>query len=174
MTTMVQENWVTLDEFKFIELNWMQMNSCKREYELKFDDELLGTLDWKSWYSSKAVGKTADGEWTIKKTGVFQPKVTIRNQGEKKDLAVINYDSYGKATLKFNTGETYNMKYVNMWDGTIGWYDDDKLLIEFKMVMSFDKRVMNVAFFSKDVSRERMSMLMLLGTYHYFLTFNGM
>lgn len=174
MIATVQDSWVALDEFKFIELSWFQPSSFKRVYELKFDDEQLGRLEFKSFYSTAATGEMAGGIWTMKKTGTFSPIITIRNKGSKVNLAQIDCNSCGKSTAKFQTGEAFQLKYVDMWKGILGWYDGDKLIAEFRMMMSFNKKLMNITYFTKDIPKKTMSMLILLGTYHYINAYSGM
>lgn len=69
-------------------LEWVQPKTMQRKYELRAADGLVATLEYKSAFGSLAVAASSDGIWTFKRVGFFNPRVTVRRQGEEQDLAV--------------------------------------------------------------------------------------
>ena len=58
------------------ELLWRQTHALKQEYALRAGDEVLATLRWQKPFGSLALAKTAEGGWTFKRSGFWQPRVT--------------------------------------------------------------------------------------------------
>ena len=55
---------VNLREFEFIELHWYQISNWRKHYILKFDDEIIATIEFTSIWTKKANCSTASGDWT--------------------------------------------------------------------------------------------------------------
>lgn len=60
------------------QLHWTQPSFLIRDYELRLNDEIFSTLQFRTLSGSFATGENADGCWTFKRVGFFQAHVTIR------------------------------------------------------------------------------------------------
>ncbi len=98
------------------ELKWVQPHAMKREYELRAGEDLIAaTLRFRSGFGSFATATSADGEWTFKRTGFLQTKVTIRAAGSYNDLAVFKNSTWkGGGTLELPDGRSYPAN-TNFW-----------------------------------------------------------
>jgi len=67
------------------ELLWIQPAAFQREHELRGGDDVVATLKFQR--GSLADAETADGYWTFKRQGFWQPRVTVRAAGSDADLA---------------------------------------------------------------------------------------
>lgn len=85
-------------------LNWIQSGPSKREFELRGETGVFGSLKWKKRFGSLAIAVTNDGAWTLKRSGFLHPRVSARNAGSNKDLAVFKPGWTGMGTVEFQTG----------------------------------------------------------------------
>ena len=159
-----------LKEFEFIELNWHQPSSWKKSYVLKFDEEIIATLDHESIWSKKAIGKTSVGEWSLKISGIFKPEFTMRKNGNSEDLIKISVKlNQTKTPITLPSGNTYEWKKVSMMKNEYGWYLNDEIIYDFNFVISLtDRRRLKTTFTKKNISREDLSFLLLIGSYFMF------
>ncbi len=97
------------------ELKWIQPHASKMEYELRAGDMVAATLRFRSSFGSFATAASADGEWTFKRVGFSQTKVTIRASGAETDLAVFKNNTWkGGGTLELPDGRKYPAN-TNFW-----------------------------------------------------------
>lgn len=97
------------------ELKWVQPHAMKREYELRAGDEIAATLRFRNAFGSFAAAAGADGEWTFKRVGFLQTRVTIRAAGSENDLAVFKNNTWkGGGTLELPDGRSYPAD-TNFW-----------------------------------------------------------
>ena len=98
------------------ELKWVQPHTMKQEYELRAGNDLIAaTLCFRSAFGSFATAASADGEWTFKRVGFSQTKVTIRAAGSEEDLAVFKNNTWkGGGTLQLPDGRSYPAN-TNFW-----------------------------------------------------------
>lgn len=64
------------------ELHWISGAGARRAWVLKSETGEVGRLRFQKLFGSLAVGETATGIWTFKREGFFQPRVTVRREGE--------------------------------------------------------------------------------------------
>ncbi|MEM7105190.1 MAG: hypothetical protein AAF502_18780 [Bacteroidota bacterium] len=162
-------------EFKFIELELLQPEWTKRYFELKFDEELLATIQWPTWFKTTAHGKTAFGEWTIKRVGIFKPKISVRLKGSKRDLYVLKMKSYRKGTIQMDDRKVV-WDYIQMWKSEVGWIENDRDVMTFRLSYSLTKkRFAKIRMIKTDYSEEELSVLLLVGLYmiHMIAQSNG-
>jgi hypothetical protein len=156
-----------LREFEFIELNWHQLSNWKKSYVLKFDTEIIATLDHESIWKNQAIGKTAIGEWSIKISGIFKPEFTVRRKGKDKNLMQMSiYLHKSKSMLTFPSGKNYEWKKLGIMTNEFGWFYNDELIFDFNFVLSLtDKKRFKITFNKSNFCDEDLSLLLLIGTY---------
>jgi hypothetical protein len=97
------------------ELKWMQPNGFKMEYELHADEILAATLRFRSSFGTLATAESADGCWTFKRVGFWQPQVTVRVCNTETNLAVFKNNTWsGGGTLELPDGRKYPAS-TNFW-----------------------------------------------------------
>jgi len=96
-------------------LEWLQPKTLDRYYELKARQQLLARLTFRSSLGTLATAETADGEWTFKRVGFLNPRVTVRVAGIDTDLAIYQPKFWGDGVLTFKSGIAYAWKPVNFW-----------------------------------------------------------
>ncbi len=102
---------------------WIQPQSARRFYELRSDQDLFATLDFKSAWGSLATAVTMGETWSFKRVGFFNTRVTVRKEGEPKDLAVYRPQWTGtEGTVRFNSGASFDWKSANFWATQYGFY----------------------------------------------------
>lgn len=114
-------------------LKWTQPRVLKMNYELLAGDALAATLNFRSSFGSLATGESADGCWTFKRTGFFQPRVTIRVCGYEADIAVFRNNTWsGGGTLELPDGRKL-LATTNMWQTNLEFKTESgEILMRFK------------------------------------------
>jgi hypothetical protein len=158
---------VSLKTLEFIELTWFRNDSFGRNLILKLDGQELASLRFPSVFSYKAIGETSFGSWTIKKTGILKSKINIRRKGEKHIYLSFPYsiNKGAQEPITFPSLNKYQWKRISVWTGTYGWFINDELVFEFKMVVSLRKKKIITSFKKEDLPEEDLSILMLTATY---------
>lgn len=165
---------VELREFEFIELYWYQISNWKKNYILKFDDEIIATIEFPSIWTKKAICSTASGDWTIKMSGTFKPELTVRRQGSKVNIIQIPINfSKPKTPLTLPSGNHYAWNSVSMMKGEYAWYYKEEIIFDFKYVMSMDKKRVKTAFNKPNLPDDDLSLLLLIGSYFMILIQQG-
>jgi hypothetical protein len=93
---------------------WIQPGMRNPFYELQCGNLYLGTLEFQSSFSSLAFAETADGKWSFKQVGVWNPRMTIREQGKQENIATYQSKIWS-SKICFNNGKTYIWKSINFW-----------------------------------------------------------
>lgn len=97
-------------------LEWTQPKAMERLFELRSGERVLASLEFQSSFGSLAVAACGEERWTFKRVGFFRPRVTIRREGEQKDLAVYRPKwTSSEGTLEFFGGQTYVFQTANFW-----------------------------------------------------------
>lgn len=97
------------------ELKWAQPSILKMNYELLSGDVLAATLRFRSTFGTLATGESADGCWTFKRAGFFNPRVTIRVCGNETDIAVFRNSTWsGGGALELPDGRKL-LATTNLW-----------------------------------------------------------
>jgi hypothetical protein len=98
------------------ELKFQQPSALKKEYELRADNELVGTLRWPKAFGSLCVAETADGSWTFKRQGFFNLRVTARVAGSEQDVLIYRPNWTGvTGTMEHIDGRVFHLKGPSMW-----------------------------------------------------------
>jgi len=69
-------------------LEWKQVSSHPRAFELTSDAGVCGSLRWEPGRGSLAVARTAAGLWSIKRIGFLRPRITVRPLHGQTEIAV--------------------------------------------------------------------------------------
>lgn len=114
------------------EMKWTQPGAFTMNFELQAGDELAATLQFRSAFGSFATGEGADGCWTFKRTGFFQPRVTIRVCGEETDIAVFKNNTWnGGGTVVLPDGREVLVT-TNLWQSKLEFKTESaETLIQF-------------------------------------------
>src|SRR5689334_11979058 len=89
------------------ELTWRQPSAFKEHHELRAGDEVLATLEWGSPWGTFATARTADEEWTFKRTGFWQQRIGVRPVGTEREVAIFAPDWRGNGILTIAGGRTF-------------------------------------------------------------------
>lgn len=98
-------------------LTWVKLKSGYRNFELRFGEEAVGTLQWKSRWRSRAAAETADGSWAFDRKGVLKQKVTINSPGGE-EVAVFHPNWKDGGSLEFPDGRKFQ------WVRSSFWHDE--------------------------------------------------
>jgi len=98
------------------ELFWEQPSVMDRSFVLRSGEDIIGTLDFTSAFSSLGEATLGGEKWTFRKGGFLSPKVSVRRSGSKIDLAIYEPDWTGtQGEVRFSTGELYNWSVASIW-----------------------------------------------------------
>ena len=115
------------------ELSWRQPSVLRQEFELRAGEETLATLRWQKAFGSLALAEAADGRWTFKRAGFWQPRVTVRAAGSDVDIAVFKPEGWsGGGALTTERGSTFRWAGKGLWRSQWTWHGpDDVELVRF-------------------------------------------
>ena len=92
-------------------LVWSKLpNRSPREYTLKEGDTIVARLTWQKQLGSLAVGESAHGSWSFKRTGFLASRLTVRNTGSNEDLVEFRPFLSGGGKLKMRDGRSWELK----------------------------------------------------------------
>jgi hypothetical protein len=97
------------------ELKWFQPHSMKMHYKLLAGEEKIACLHFRSSVGSFATGEAAEGSWTFKRIGFFKTRITVREVGSKKDLAVFYNNTWAGGGTLVLPGEGKLRITTNFW-----------------------------------------------------------
>jgi hypothetical protein len=115
-------------------LKWIQPSAFDRRYELRADDEVAGTLAFRSAFGTLATAHCGDGCWTFKRVGFLQTRLTIRACGGESDLAVFKNQTWsGGGTLELPDGRRVRAD-MSVWRSNLQWATESgETLVRFTM-----------------------------------------
>ncbi len=119
------------------ELIWRQPRAMKVHYELRAGDEVLATLEWENaWGGTLAAARTAEGEWTFKRSGFWRPRIGVRPVGSDRDVATFVPDWMGNGILTVEGERTFRWVGKGFWGLEKLWQEreDAPPLLGFKRV----------------------------------------
>jgi len=68
-------------------LRWLRSGPASLEFQLLSGPAPLGSISWTKAHGSLALARVAERDFTIKRVGFLNPHVTVRREGDTKDLA---------------------------------------------------------------------------------------
>ena len=95
-------------------LTWKK-TSCSRTYELKLNDQLVGTLDRPSFWSSDFIAETQNGNWTFRKTGFLGNGAEVFDSPSQPPIASFKSEWGGGNTLTFTDGQSFRLQCKGWW-----------------------------------------------------------
>lgn len=102
-------------EFVGQELKWEQPKVMKMEYLLQSGQETVASLRFRSAWGSFAQAECAEGCWTFKRVGFFQPRVSVRACNAEDEIATFRNNTWtGGGTLELLDGRRYPAN-TNFW-----------------------------------------------------------
>jgi len=113
-------------------LHWVQLHAMKHEYELRFGDEMCGKLRWEKALGSLASATSDDGQWTFKRVGFLNPRVTIRQPGSDHDIAIFKPGWTGSGVLEFPNGRRFQWEHKDFWRLQWAFEEAGQELLRFK------------------------------------------
>lgn len=115
------------------EVKWTQPKALKMHYELLAGEELAARLAFRSSFGSFAMGQSADGCWTFKRTGFFQTRLTVRPCEEETDIALFRNNTWsGGGTLDLPDGRRL-LATTNLWQTNLEFKTESgETLLRFK------------------------------------------
>jgi len=102
------------------ELIWIRPSQNERMYSLRSGSEEIGTLRWDSSSGSLARAATSAGEWTLKRVGYLQPRVSVRASGVSEDLAWFEPGVGGGGAVHLASGHLFRWS-SNVWRAEWAW-----------------------------------------------------
>jgi hypothetical protein len=95
-------------------LTWSKV-SRNRSYELKLNDEIVGTLQHPGFFSSDFLAKTEDGQWTFRRAGLLGAGTQILDSASHQQLAMFKSVWGGGGDLTFADGATFHLTCKGSW-----------------------------------------------------------
>jgi len=145
------------------ELIWGQPKALKRTHELRAGDEVIATLTFQR--GSLAEAEAADGHWTFKRQGFWQPRVSVRLAGSDADIAIFSPRWTGGGTLEPLGGKPIRFSSGNFWQTQWVWQETEEPLIRFKGRQGIMRASGQVEVNPDATGRPDLSLLVLLGWY---------
>lgn len=102
----MNNKFTTFTELRDKKLTLIQPAFLKRRYELKYNDEIIGTIQQKGWIGSSADVEIIGRKWEIKKPSVWRSVIEIRQEGFELPLARYSEKLFSKSgTVDLPRGE---------------------------------------------------------------------
>jgi hypothetical protein len=70
---------------------------------------------WEKAFGSLASATSDDGQWTFKRVGFLNPRVTIRQPGSDLDIAIFKPGWTGSGVLEFPSGRRFQWEHKDFW-----------------------------------------------------------
>lgn len=117
---------------------WKQPKLMEPAFELRYSEEILGTLRFKNSFGSLAEGTMAEGKWTFKRLGFLKTHVTIRKTDDQRNIAIFNNNTWSQGgTLELPDGRKYQAN-SNFWHSQFEFTDiQEKPIIRFTNIGGF-------------------------------------
>jgi hypothetical protein len=88
--------------------------SC-RNYELKLNHDVVGTLQRPSFWSSNIVAETQHGHWTFRRGGWLGSGAQIVDSASQQSIATLTSGWGSGGTLTFADGQTFRLECHGWW-----------------------------------------------------------
>ena len=153
-------------------LSWTKVNWLRREYVLNRGSEQLARLVFGGWGSCRATVDMPGGSWTISRTGLFKPRVSVHRPGF--DLTAKAHWS-GNYDLETPLDGAFRWRCLSMWKMRYGWSAfDGTPLIRYRPAGAFAYRTHVVDFLDQQPLTETRLVLTVLGGYLLALTYEDL
>jgi hypothetical protein len=108
----------SLTETKPALLEWRREAGPGLAYKLQMEDGTAASLVFPDRWNVLAKVETAEGNWTIKHLGLLNPITTLREEGDKRNLAVFHPHALRHGKLEFADGAVFD--WATLHDGAPG------------------------------------------------------
>ena len=99
-----------------ITTEWTQPKTMTRHFELGDGTRTFATLTFEKTFGSLGRASTADGNFSLKRVGFFNPHITARTEGAEEDVATYHPRWTGSSgEFHFPGGRNYFLKTANFW-----------------------------------------------------------
>ena len=95
-------------------LTWSKIPHT-RNYELKLNDEIMGTLVRSSCWSSKVLAEARDGGWAFRRGGFLGTGAEIADADSEQPIATFKSNWSAGGMLIFADGQTFHLKCKGWW-----------------------------------------------------------
>jgi hypothetical protein len=95
-------------------LTWSKI-SRNRSYELKLNDEVVGTLQHPRFWSSSFVAGSQSGRWTFRRGGWFGAVSEVLDSSSQQQIATFKSVWGGGGTLTFADGQQFQLECKGWW-----------------------------------------------------------
>ncbi len=107
--------------------------SDKKIFDLKDNSEIVAQLEFMKFWGSLAEVHTTEQVWSLKRTGFWQNKITVRKKGEEQNVAIIPY-SYAKIEYISSDGTHLFLKNTSVWNSEWCWVTtENQNVIEYRL-----------------------------------------
>ena len=161
-----------LSDFVGFQAEWIQPKALERTYELRCGEAVLASLSFRSSFGTLALAETAEGQWTFKRVGFLNPRVTVRVADEEDDLAVYRPKFWGDGVLTFDDGASYAWAPTNFWHTVWAFSDSAGQLLlsltqgrEKGRLSDIFKTQASVEIAAPDAAPDVLAVLLTLGMY---------
>lgn len=126
-----------MDQFAEItgpELFWAQPKTFERWFELRTPAaSLAGLLVWEKALGTLATASTKGIQWSFKRVGFWNPRITIRRLGQENDQGIFYPRFFGNGTLEMSSGRQFRWEALNFWATQWGFFNshEDQALVKF-------------------------------------------
>lgn len=86
-----------------------------RSYELKSNDQVVGTLQHPRFWSSRFVAESQSGRWTFRRGGWFGAGSEILDSSSQQQIATFKSVWGGGGTLTFADGQQFRVECKGWW-----------------------------------------------------------
>lgn len=96
------------------EFTWSRI-AKNRSYELKHNDERVGTLKRPSFWSANFVAETPESRWTFRRSGFLGSGSEILEAASSQPIATFKQAWAGTGAVTFRDGEAFHLECMGLW-----------------------------------------------------------
>lgn len=143
---------------------WTRPKLLSRVWELRAGDEVVATLESRSWLGVRMTGETAAGGWELRHEGLLRGRAVLRRAGETAERLVFRPGWFGKGEIVRERGGPLLWRRGDFWGRRWRMLDrDGHVQLEFTRRPAFLKSSTAVAASDAGRKLEDLAELVLLG-----------
>lgn len=132
-----------LNELLYQELIFLKPHLTERFFELRLDEEIIGTIRFPKLTGTIAEAHFLDYIWTFKRMGFWHPYISIRKPDNPEDFLRLPFSNKWGGLLMFKRadGQILELTNISFWQQIWAWLKHDKtILIEFHITIGLKNR----------------------------------
>lgn len=94
-------------------LRWLRTAESPAEYTLLAGDAPVAVLAWEHHGGSRAIARTSEGDWTLKRNGYLFPYLTVRPAGRDLPVARLSL-RFGHHEIEVGGGSSYRLRRASL------------------------------------------------------------